>query len=207
MNRVITRIAAALMAAALLASAGSAHAEKAAIDDPFRDLWQTTAYGEEDAVWNDIGTRVNVDIDRSVIRHSVENLVATITFKALKKRGDRFVNGWKVRTDADREFLVGVDAESGRWAGSLTLFDLNPPPESELDGPGLLECEGAGHEVDYVADKVKVWVPRSCLGDPEWIKGMSFAESHTSDRSIWVRDHGLHRGHELRGWTERLSVD
>ena len=206
MNRVFTSLAAALTTAALVASGGSAHAEEAVVDDPFRDVWQTPDYSEG-AEWHEIGTRVNVDIDRSLIRHRAHDLVASITYRNLRKRGDRYVAGWKLRTDAGREFLVGVDAESGRWAGDLALFDLNPPPaEGELEGGvAWVECDGS-HHIDYSADRVKVWLPRSCIGDPVWVRGMSLAESFSSDDPGAVRDHGLHRGQELQGWTERLSV-
>ena len=205
MNRVIAWVAAAFASAGLVASGAPAHAEKAVVDDPFRDVWRVSY--AEDASWQEIGTKRNVDIDRSVIRHGGQNVVATTTFKSLRKQGDRYVAGWVVRTDEGREFLVAVQAEGGAWAGALVVVETNPPPvdgESESQ-PAVIECD-AVHEIDYSADTLAIRVPRSCLGDPEWIRGMSLAESHTSDGSSSFRDHGHHRGHALRRRSERLSA-
>lgn len=205
MNGGTRGLAVALATALVSLSGGAAQADRSVVDDPLRDVWQTVDDAEQ--TWDRAGTRANVDIDRSVLWHGSRQVVATTTYRVLRKRGDRYVSGWLIRTDASHEFQVTVAAGPEAWAGEVAVYYTNPPPiNGEAEGPPVpVECD-AMHAIDYASDTLQIRFPRSCLGDPEWIRGMSLAESHTLDGSSSRRDHGHHRGHALRGWTRRLDA-
>jgi hypothetical protein len=35
---------------------------------------------------------------------------------------------------------------------------------------GKINCPKLVHNIDYETDQVTIWVPRNCIGRPEWVK-------------------------------------
>ena len=66
----------------------------------------------------------------------------------------------RVRTASGYRRAI-VSTGPGNWAGTGRLLDR---AEHQVSCPHL------SHRVDYGRDRVRVRIPRHCLGDPDWVR-------------------------------------
>ena len=110
-------------------------------------------------------TRAIGDITKTRITHNTTSVRVETYYKALPKAGSyndhefRFVTNTLERT-------VSVEAGTGSWAGKGTMYYKSGSKYS---------CSGLKFLIDYPNHRVIVTVPRTCLGNPKFVKvGVGF---------------------------------
>lgn len=205
--------AAALAAATIvLAGAGAAHAATTRVDDAQGDVWKGT-FGPHRIHWDAAGSSLNGDIDAADIDHGVEDLTLTTTFKRLAKEKVAFQPYWLIRTDAGTEYGTYAYAGPHMWRGQHEFFntsDSSARPIHALRGdlpPAEGTCDTMTHRIDYAEDTVTVTIPRTCLGDPAWVKVKSVAvSSRNGSDALWV-DNAHNDTHAFRGFSEQVDAE
>lgn len=191
-------VRAALLAAALTATLlpGAASAATLATPDAVGDVWRSTYdqdTGEETV--EPAGTQLNVDLERTVLRHTATRLVLVGSYAQLERSTNRFFLFSEVRTNEGIRRDLGVDTTM-RWGG--TAFLMGPR--------GEVRCPGLRHDIDYAADTVTVSVPRGCLSDPRWVQGRigGFAFPEKGDGSEAYLDSASDDTADEPTWTPRV---
>lgn len=213
MLHVIKTGAAALAAATLvLAAAGTAQAATVRVDDAQGDVWKGT-FGSHRAHWDEAGSALNADIDKTDIDHGVDTLTLTTTFKRLEKKKAFFQAFYDIRTDAGNEYGAMTYAGPHMWAGGHDVFDMSgvARPMTALRGtpPPDVFCPEATHDISYADDTVTVTIPRSCLGDPSWVKVQSLAlSSRNNNNDSWWVDNGHNKTHSFsKGFSGQVAAE
>jgi hypothetical protein len=93
-----------------------------------------------------------------------------------------YIASWYVRTPK-RTWWVHYDKEQG--APYTSLFHAG--------GPEVLDCDGLRGTSSRRSDRVTVRVPRSCIGNPRWIRFGSSVGHETNDHVV-LDDGGLDAG-------------
>jgi len=100
------------------------------------------------------------DVRRVTVAHTSGRLVVKLKYAELSRT--RWFGVTLVRTSSGKLFEVDLVASKNLgWQGKLTVAAGNG---SEI------ACSGADRKVDYAVNTVRISVPRSCLGDPRWVK-------------------------------------
>lgn len=172
MNTPLVR--AALLAVTITATllpAPAASAATLAAPDAAGDVWKSTFDPQtaEETV-EPAGSQVNVDLVRTVVKHTDTRLVVVARYADLAKSTNRFFVYSQLRTDEGVKRDIGIDATM-RWSG--TAFLMGPR--------GEVRCDGLRHSVDYAADVATVSVPRSCLSKPRWVQTRTGAIGFPAD--------------------------
>ena len=125
--------------------------------DPTGDVWRNpkTEFGEP-VLAGDVPT---ADVIRAVARHGRGNVVVTMTFADLRRNDPQ---AYDVTIVGPRLFkAVFVWAGPGRWHGNDQLVNFEF---------GKVNCPKLVHDIRYDTDRVTIWIPRACIGRPEWVK-------------------------------------
>lgn len=126
------------------------------LHDPAGDVWRTRV-GEE----AEPAPRVRVhDVRALRVRHAARRVVVTVRYSALRRAGVLSAHRIWLRTPAGVLREVLVEAGPGRWAGQTRVFTRRG---------NLVQCR-ARHAIDYAEDRVRVLVPRTCLGTPARVR-------------------------------------
>lgn len=180
MSRIAYAVAGALALALLAPTA--AHADRWSVTDEAGDVegWHYSPEPEPcgtDTVV-DGAEQANEDITRLGVRHTRRSVIITTRFRELDPGLEQLVPMY-VRTNLGGWWLDVIRFESrpGKWR-TFTFLGEEPdyPDPDDFD-----ECGGAGiiiadeacrmpREVDFDRDRVRLVVPRTCLGNPRWAR-------------------------------------
>lgn len=146
--------------------------------DPAGDVRYTTVDVEEPNPENyesgPAASRNHGDIIRTRISHGASKVRVSVQYRALTHGGLEHRHSLYIGSDQGR-FTLNKAPEPGNWAGGygvvLGYGDTPSVPSRVTDeGPVPYRCPGLYVRVDYVNDRFLAEVPRSCLGNPKWIK-------------------------------------
>lgn len=163
MKKSLFRAAPACVAATALLLPSAAAAATISIDDAAGDTWQMTQDEQTGAeTYHPAGTQLNVDLTRTVVKHTSGKLVLKATYETLRGAQNRYYFAARVRTDEGLKREVGVETFTRQgWRGASFM--------TKASGREV-RCSGMTHDVDYAADTVRLTVPRACLGKPRWVQ-------------------------------------
>ncbi|WP_162599969.1 hypothetical protein [Nocardioides solisilvae] len=122
------------------------------------DVWRADRRTDE---WWEVGDVPEIDLRRTVVRHTADRVVVQSRFVDLQP-GNR-TTFWVGFALPGRTFAFSrIVARRGQARGGHNL--LREPGGAKID------CDGLGHFVDRDLDLVTIEVPRSCLGEPAWVR-------------------------------------
>lgn len=207
----MSRISAAACAAALTfgiaALPAAAHADAGAVDDGTGDVW-TQQYDPEtdEMTWVLVEGTDNVDLTRTVVKHTNKRIAVTATFADLVKDSE-YAAGYSLRmvlNDGRKAwFSINEDGDEP-WTWLTVQFKAGGAYDKHL------ECPGVRAAFDWDADIVTGSFPRSCFGDPKWLKFHGDAVTDTSGDNVWLWDNA-HNGdpvdwNDLKPWSSRIKA-
>ncbi len=105
-------------------------------------------------------SRVEGDIRSSGVSHAGRRVLVAIGFAQLTQTTELTGHLFQLRTNKGRIRIVTVVAGPGHWAGRTVMQKPNGR---------MVRCR-FGTSVDYATDRVRVSIPRRCLGRPRWVK-------------------------------------
>jgi hypothetical protein len=188
-----------LVAAVLvLLSPSTAMADETTVTDATDDVYGSVPEGFEQV--EPVGTQVNTDLRRTVVEHRARALVVTVRYDDLVKRASasiRYEAYINMRGDgADMSLFVDIRPSLRRASVRLVDFCCD------------VACSDTTATVKPAKDKLTVRVPRSCLGDPAWIRYRGQALS-TDDADRLYLDYDNTSGSKAKGshQTKRLYAD
>lgn len=139
---------AALLAA--LASAMPAHAQQQVLRDPGGDVWRAP-FGSPPVP---VRGRAQ-DLRGALVRHGEAVITLQWRYAVLRPRGRLVVHRALLRTGDGAAYEARVEAGPGSRSGEASVFQ----------GDALVQCS-TRHRIDHVKRRVRLRVPRTCLGDP-----------------------------------------
>lgn len=186
-----------LLAILLASSTTSAQAQRVTIDDDKGDVW---SFAGTPGDYNHEGSIKNADLDQTLVRHGDRDVVVQAHYVELKKKVATAMDFWfYVRTDQRETFEVRVQMWGRDGWSRVYMVDAWTWEE--------IECDDLRRRVRFGADTVRVRVPRSCIGDPRWIKVQSKAEASYDDYG-YMDTAGVsgpkNRYASRKPWTRRL---
>jgi hypothetical protein len=122
------------------------------------------------------------DVIRTVVAHRRHNVVLRLKFADLQRRGAKLQLA-TIRTDTKTDGVYGLTLISG--PGMVMVFLDN------TEGPA--RCYGLGYRISYHRNLVQLSVPRSCLGNPRWIRAGQGVIGLVGKGNVYVDD-GLQDG-------------
>ncbi len=150
-------VLAGLLVTGLVATTTPAFAEDVSLRDRRSDMWRTEAAGTpEPAPDSTVG-----DILAATVRHQPSTVVVFLRYVDLRRIGP--YTNYTVRLENGAGLLreVTLEAGPGSWKGSVRVF--------RRDGSRATNCL-PDHQIDYDSNTVRLLVPRSCLGDPTFVR-------------------------------------
>jgi hypothetical protein len=154
--RLVRRIVALLLGAALLATPGVSSADvlqhRDAIGDVARAPVGTNTYSP-------VPDQAHGDIVATRVVHAKRAIWVQIRLRVLTTRSNGNFHLVSVKTRW-RTRNVEIDAFPGHWDGSATT----------TDGRGRPVTCAVMHRINYDRQRVMVRIPRSCLGAPPWVR-------------------------------------
>lgn len=168
--------------ALVLVTPAAAHADRWASPDPTGDVvgWhydpEPAPCGTDTEV--DGSGETNEDLTRLSVRHTRRNVVVTTTYRDLDPDKEQLVSLYlRGSTGAWWLDLDRYEARPGRWR-TLAFLAEEPdyPDPDEIGECGFIGIWLAGEPCrmsrSFAFDKeqVVITVPRSCLGDPRWVR-------------------------------------
>lgn len=110
------------------------------------------------------------DIVSSSVRHKARKVLLTMRFVELDRTGQGRIFFYGIRTGSMTRYVT-LAAAPGRWAGKAQV--VKPSGKK-------VSCR-VTRAIDYAANTATIGVPRSCLGDPRWVKVGMQAASYIDD--------------------------
>jgi hypothetical protein len=147
--------------------------------------------------WYDAGSKLNVDVLKTVVKHTNTTLVIKVTFAELKKQQVTFSTVDRLRFDQGPKLIAAIDTNT-KWGGTEVL--------SHLPSGQPVKCPGMTHSIDYTTNKVQMSIPRSCLGNPGWVQVNSLARG-TEDAQGVIHsyvDNAEQVGHADVTWSSKI---
>lgn len=194
---------AAVVLTAVLAPAGAASAKTITVEDGSGDAWQDV-YNPETNSQEDVeaGAKLNVDVLKTVIKHTDHKLILKTSYSELKKQDVTFMIRHQLRFSDGPKIGAAVDTFGG-WKGTGALF------KNRSGAP--IKCANLSQEIDYAANTIELNIPRTCLGGPSWVQVNSFAYGSEAGQeegeSRQFHDNALRAGSGYGGWTEKVRKD
>lgn len=146
-------------------------AAKVVIKDGKSDTWSDTWDDEAEAwAYTEAGSMPNTDVVRTTLTHTATEVRITVTYADLVVDGPSPTNrSWLRLSTGDRAVLTVWTTDKGKTELFLWRPDAAHPRAA---------CRGVPGAFDFDADSLTVGVPRSCLGDPAWVRlhGSSLTE-------------------------------
>lgn len=179
----------------LLSTAPPSQGERAVITDGRGDVWSPNGANG----WERQGSVVNTDVRRTRLIHGLDTLSVKVKYRNLKKRvSDEIDFELTVRNNQGEIFDILVVIDSLFRATSVTVWDAFAYED--------VPCEGATGSASLARETISFTVPRSCLGDPKWVKVFGHAESYREGRGLFIDDISTSRP-DAEAWGPRLSSD
>jgi hypothetical protein len=175
-------------------------------DDATGDVWELLRDKEGQQIgWGQAGSPDNADVIATDARHGKRQIVFTVHFAELERgpHDDPFITQERMVFDHGPGVTAEVYTTSG-WDGRSFLFCL-------VTG-NRVACPDLRHKIDYSADTVKVWVPRSCVHRPRWVRySVAHATLGGGNTTTLEDDHdyfdnGLNSTHDRRVDDANLSA-
>ena len=139
--------------------------------------------------------RTEGDIAWTKTRHRSRMVIMTMRYQELTTVDEK-IHGYGIRTGQMKRFVY-VYSGAGHWGGKAVMTTARGK---------TVKCR-ITRKVDYTANTATVWVPRSCLGKPRWVKTAMFDaafESATSQGMTYIDDgHNASLG-DHPAWTPRV---
>lgn len=178
-------------------SAGSAAADREALEDATRDVWSPVG----GRTFSHEGSVVNTDLDRTVVRHSPRAVVAIARYVELRSRAsDEITFYGYLRTSRARTFEVVVEVDwLGRGADYLLL------QHGRNNDVSVVNCKRLGGRTSFARETLRINIPRSCVGRPRWVRFQGVAESYT-ERGGRFLDQVIGTGARPKGWSPRIRA-
>lgn len=161
----------------------SAYAEKVVHVDASADV---IAWGWDNETETEISVpapeQTNGDILRTVVQHRLRKVILTASFAELRK-ADPATHFVSIVTNESLRRHVEVAATVARPQGRV-LFST---------GFGrAVRCTGLERRIDYLANTLRLVIPRSCLSAPRWIRaGIGAVRTHDAEMQTFVDDANL----------------
>lgn len=193
-------IVVALTASAVLLPAG-AFADSATVKDSSKDTWESTFdYETHTHVFEKAGSVANVDVEKSTVKHTKKRVEIAVRFVALKKSGAQPTFYATLDVGNDTTWMLGAYTDEN-WEAQPFLSTHTPMRATT-------ECEGLKAAADFADDVLVFSAPRSCIGNPEWVRyhGVSSGYESTGDsehRSYL--DNAHNKTHNDKGWTDKVK--
>lgn len=180
----ITTIALVTTTLTVLATAGTAHAGSWAHRDARGDVFRSSM--SDDAVATADPADRTADITRFSVRHSARTVTLTLSLRDLRG-GDSMLVSRLVTPKNEYELAILRTAD-------LRMFSL---VDAAAEGDELT-CRGKRASYDTRRDRIRITIPRTCLGSPTWVRaGAGYARGNvfSSDESASLAfDEALRRG-------------
>lgn len=151
-------VAAATLTLAVLPLGATASAETWTRADARGDVEHLTADFDDPEI-TPAPEDAHTDITRVTVRHRTGRLVVDTRFRDL--RGGPFFLNVEMRTSWGEAGLLVMRQPGAR------LFQV---AAETADGGGITRCSGKRVEIDRDRDRIRLDVPRSCLGAPTWVR-------------------------------------
>jgi len=183
-------IVSALACALILAVPGVASADQTKINDPKGDVYRVA----EDGTQGDVkqGSVPNTDILRTVVRHGKRAVSVTVKYVDLKKNASAFISyDAELRVPHQGVFHALVVVDPSLKSAYVNLTDGHYVS---------VECPQATAKVHPDEGRVLSRVPRSCLGNPKWLRfgASALSLSRATAKKSYV-DNALSTGASLTG--------
>lgn len=180
----ITTIAAGTTALTLLATAGTAHAGSWSHHDARGDVFRSSM--SDDAVATADPADRTADITRFSVRHSARKVTLTLSLRDLRG-GDSILMSRLVTPTNEYEVSILRSAD-------LRAFGIvDTAAQSEE-----LKCRGKRSSYDTRRDRIRITIPRTCLGSPTWVRaGAGYARGDWTsfdETASLTFDEALRRG-------------
>ena len=177
----------------LLSAAPPSHGERAVLTDGRGDVWSPKGANG----WERQGSVVNTDLRRTRLVHGTDSLKVKAKYRNLKRRvSDEIRFDLTVRNNQGELFDILVQTD---WLFRSTTVSVWDALAYET-----VSCDAASGSASVVKETITFTVPRSCLGDPTWLKFFGHAESYAESRGLFVDDISTARP-EAEAWGPRLS--
>jgi hypothetical protein len=193
-------VALGLVLVAATPAAGQAEGlHRYAVIDPRGDV-RKTAGGDGSLVA--APNRKHGDIRSTTFRHGAGGIWMRMRFTELGRIADLFNASVRLRTDTDVYRGVAVMAGSrrffgeSRWRGGALV--------ERRDGRPVDSC-AATHRINYDTNVIVLRVPRTCLGDPRWVRANAgFSSFRYGKNAMSFIDGGNDSPQGVTGWSPRL---
>lgn len=175
-----------LLAGGTVALAAPAHADRWTYDDAVGDVTHQVETPTSISV-EAAPEQVNGDISQVVVEHRRAKVVVDVRTRA--PITGPFIAGLGLRTPGHRLALMWV-----RMPGmsSTDLMDFN-------DEDLTVHCRGLKRKLTAGRTSIRFWVPRSCLGNPRWVRvGVTLSTLDMLTEASYDDD-GLRTGMPLYG--------
>ena len=158
----------------LLLVAAPAHAETWSSPDPGGDATVVEFDPEPEPCGTITETPTTEgDVRRLTVRHSRDDVVLTVAVTGLVRAGAASAS-FTVLTPG-RDLFVDVYRYAGRTR--IDLAELPRIDEDDVDecgsfffGAGVIPCPRARGEIAVKESRIRVTLPRRCLGTPRWVR-------------------------------------
>jgi len=167
--------AAATTAATLTLAPAVAHADSYSQTDASGDVAGSPRSSSSEEFTVD-PARANGDVTTSRITHLARKVRIKLTHRDLS-RTNRFASSLSIRSNTGLRYVF-VEARKGSWAGKHGIENARGTNVS---------CSGLAHKIDYVANTVLIVIPRSCLGNPRWVR-VSMGTYSLTSTSVYADD-------------------
>lgn len=133
-----------------------------------------------------------IDVRRAVVAHGPDDVRVRLELVDLRATG-RQLYDVGLTTARGRGYVVLTSEPGDRRGRLLGLVDAKG---------AKVTCAGLAYDLDYAADTVALQVPRSCLGDPEWVSVRVLVSLRLGGRAYAENPHNQREFSEFS--TERL---
>lgn len=148
-----------------------------------------SAIGREDPRYDPAPAQARGDIASIRVAHLDRSVRVLMHYRALNASGQSASHGFAIRTATGLRF-IDIRARPGRWAGVRRFQNANG---------ALVPCRGISHTIDYARNSVLLVVPRSCLGNPRWVRVAGYS-------AILENGHAYLDDSRTTGYSNRLYL-
>jgi hypothetical protein len=186
--KLVRSAALAAVAAAVVAVPASSYADARGHTDPKRDV-RSVAIDENGNLVTTPSTAepaaTFADVTKVGVTHGSRTVTVVMHFRDLRKAGIAQEQQLLILSPK-RNRLVLVDAAPGNWRGKVSMRTLHNKK---------VACGNLTRKIDYAHDKIRIGVPRSCLGRPSVVKVGTFSEVAIGSKLYY--DDGFTNGGEF----------